>query len=174
MKRILIVLFMAGALIMVNCGKEESEKLEEGKKTQEVKTPDKKVEPEMEKKEGEPDRITVQHLLVAFQGTLPGNTEITRTREAAKKLAYNLMERARGGEDFDKLVKEFTNDSHPGIYSMSNFGVDPDKDAKEYPRKGMVQAFGDVGFPLKVGEYGMADYDPKTSKYGYHLIKRIK
>jgi parvulin-like peptidyl-prolyl isomerase len=38
----------------------------------------------------------------------------------------------------------------------------------------MVPAFGNVGFKLAVGEIAVADYDPKTSPFGYHLIKRVK
>ena len=38
----------------------------------------------------------------------------------------------------------------------------------------MVAAFGDVGFKLDVGEVGMAPYDPAKSKYGWHIIKRLK
>jgi parvulin-like peptidyl-prolyl isomerase len=38
----------------------------------------------------------------------------------------------------------------------------------------MVPAFGNVGFKLEVGEIGIADYDPLTSKYGYHIIKRVR
>lgn len=38
----------------------------------------------------------------------------------------------------------------------------------------MVGAFGNVGFPLKVGEVGLAEYDPTESKYGWHIIKRLK
>ena len=38
----------------------------------------------------------------------------------------------------------------------------------------MVRGFGDVGFQLDVGEIGMAEYDPGTSQYGWHIIKRIE
>ena len=38
----------------------------------------------------------------------------------------------------------------------------------------MVQRFGDVGFGLEVGETGMAEYDPRTSPFGWHIIKRIE
>ena len=38
----------------------------------------------------------------------------------------------------------------------------------------MVPAFGDVGFGLKVGEIGVAEYHPRKSPYGYHIIKRTK
>ena len=120
----------------------------------------------------EPDRVTVQHILIAFQGTIP-EAKITRTREEAEKLAGELIEKARQGEDFDALVKKYTDDEHPGIYAMSNIGISPDPERKEYPRNKMVKSFGDVGFSLKVGEIGMAVYDPITSKYGWHIIKRL-
>ena len=91
-----------------------------------------------------PDRVAVQHLLVAFQGSI--NKEgVTRTQEEAEKLAQELFERARGGEDFDALVKEYTDDQYPGIYRMTNTGIEADR-AVEYPRGGMVKAFGDVSF----------------------------
>ena len=31
-----------------------------------------------------------------------------------------------------------------------------------------------MGFALKVGEIGIADYDPTTSPYGYHIIKVVE
>ena len=58
----------------------------------------------------EPDHIKVQHILIAFKGTLRGNRDITRSLEEAKELAYQVLERAQKGEDFDALVKEYTND----------------------------------------------------------------
>ena len=120
----------------------------------------------------EPDRITVQHCLIGFTGSVPGKT-ITRSKEEAKTLAYSILERAKKGEDFDGLVREYTNDSWPGTYGMANRGVTP-ASANEYGRDNMVPAFGNVGFKLKVGEIGVADYDPSTSPYGYHVIKRVE
>jgi len=120
----------------------------------------------------EPEHITVQHLLVGFQGSLPGKV-VTRTREQAATLANELLEKARKGEDFDAMVKQYTDDAWPGVYSMANKGIAVGGSG-EYRREGMVPAFGDVGFKLKVGEYGLAPYDPKTSPYGWHIIKRVK
>jgi foldase protein PrsA len=94
--------------------------------------------------------------------------------EEARVLAEELFERAKSGEDFDALVKEYTDDSHPGIYKMSNFGIPADEANGVYARDRMVAAFGDVGFPLKVGEIGLASYDPQKSKYGWHIIKRLE
>jgi hypothetical protein len=120
---------------------------------------------------GEPEHIQVQHCLISFTGKLPGKN-VSRSQEEAKKLAYDILARAQKGEDFDALVKQHTDDQHPGIYAMANKGVSPA--AGEYPRTGMVAAFGDVGFKLKVGEVGIADFNEKASPYGYHVIKRVK
>jgi len=119
----------------------------------------------------EPEHIQVQHILIGFIGSVPGK-DIKRTQEDAKKLGYELLERAKKGEDFDALVKQYTDDSHPGIYGMSNKGVPPA--SGEFPRTQMVGAFGNVGFTLKVGDVGIADFDKQTSPHGYHIIKRVK
>ena len=119
----------------------------------------------------EPDHLQVQHILIGFTGSVPGKM-IRRSKEEARTLAYQLLDQARAGGDFDALVRQHTDDSPPGIYGMSNRGVTPGKN--EYPRDGMVPAFGNAGFPLQVGEVGIADHDPRNSPYGWHIVKRIK
>ncbi|HEX4826305.1 MAG TPA: peptidylprolyl isomerase [Candidatus Polarisedimenticolaceae bacterium] len=119
----------------------------------------------------EPDHITIQHVLIGFIGSVPGKN-ITRTQDEAKKLAEDILARAKKGENFDALVKQYTDDSPPGIYSMANNGVTPA--SGEYARGRMVAAFGDAGFPLQVGEIGMASYDKARSPYGWHIVKRLK
>lgn len=121
----------------------------------------------------EPDRVAVQHILISFKGSIP-KPSVTRTREEAEKLAQEVFERAKKGEDFDALVKQYTDDEYPGIYRMSNIGITPDPIKQEYSRAGMVKGFGDVSFSLAVGGIGMAEYDPQKSKYGWHIIKRIE
>jgi peptidyl-prolyl cis-trans isomerase C len=123
--------------------------------------------------QAELERVTVQHILIAFKGSLP-DPKVTRSKEEAEKIALQIFERAKAGEDFAAMVKMYTNDSYPGIYKMTNKGVTPDKSKQEYSRTGMVKAFGDVGFSLEVGGVGLAVYDPATSKYGWHIIKRLK
>ncbi|KAA0217841.1 hypothetical protein EDM80_02370 [bacterium] len=115
-------------------------------------------------------RIEVQHLLISFKGA---GTNATRSKEAAEKEAAALWERIVKGEDFDSLVKKYTDDSHPGIYGMVLSGGG-DQHKMVFPRKGMVPAFGDVGWRLKVGEVGTAGFDPNKSPYGWHIIKRLK
>jgi cyclophilin family peptidyl-prolyl cis-trans isomerase len=121
---------------------------------------------------GGPAHITVQHILIAFQGSLGPSKEIKRTKEEAKTLAYDVLAQAKGGADFDQLVQKYTDDQAPGIYKMSNTGVTPLSD-DEYPCEGMVPAFGNVGFTLQPGGIGIADYDPTTSPFGWHIIKRL-
>jgi foldase protein PrsA len=119
----------------------------------------------------EPERIRVQHVLIGFKGSVRGKN-ITRTQEEAKKLAYEILDRARKGEDFGALVKQYTDDAFPGIYGMVNDGVTAKQG--EFPRRRMVPAFGDTGFPLAVGEVGIADHDATKSPYGWHIVKRIE
>ena len=124
------------------------------------------------KSSDEPQHIRVQHILIGFEGTLPGKN-VSRKEEDAKKLAEKIYAQAKDPKaDFDALVKENTDDRAPGIYGMSNLGVQPQGD--EFPRNQMVPAFGDVGFKLQKGEVGLANYDKATSPFGYHIIKRIE
>lgn len=157
MKKTVLVVFCVGLLVLVSCSK----KSEETTKSEETSTQ-------------EPARVTVQHILISFGGAIPSKPELTRTLPEAETLAKEILERAKKGEDFDALVKEYTDDSHPGIYSMYNIDVTPDESIEEYPRAGMVKAFGDVSFSLAVGDIGMTEYDVDASKYGWHIIKRLK
>ncbi|MBI3854589.1 MAG: peptidylprolyl isomerase [Planctomycetes bacterium] len=120
---------------------------------------------------GEPSVITVKHVLIAFEGA--ERSDQKRSKAEAQKLAYELLNRAKSGEDFDKLMKE-SNDPGEGTYTLVNHGLKADESGKEYDRSGMVPAFGDVGFRILVGEVGLAEHDPKTSPFGYHVIKRVK
>ena len=126
----------------------------------------------------EPDYITVQHVLIGFEGSVPGKT-ITRSKAEAAELARQIFEKAKQGADFDELVKQHTDDAHPGIYQMANFDAEADMspeklEDKIFARQNMVSAFGDIGFPLEVGGVGLAEHDTESSKYGWHIIKRIK
>ena len=117
------------------------------------------------------DHIKLQHILIAFAGKVPGKN-ITRTEAEARQLAEEILARAKAGEDFDALVRTYTDDAHPGIYGLSNSGVAPAPG--EFSRDRMVPAFGEVGFSLAPGEIGLAAYDARKSPYGWHIIKRLE
>jgi hypothetical protein len=127
-----------------------------------------------------PPHIEVQHVLIAFEGTIP-HKNITRSKEDAEKLAADVLDRARKGQDFDSLVQKYTDDQFPGTYDLANTGVTADKSKPEYPRGpgGMVSGFSDVAFRLSVGNVDVAPYQPDKDKpgyspYGWHIIKRLK
>src|SRR5205814_79055 len=54
----------------------------------------------------QPAHVIVQHVLIGFEGSVPGKN-ITRTKEAARALAAEVYARAKKGEDFDALVKQY-------------------------------------------------------------------
>jgi hypothetical protein len=74
---------------------------------------------------GEPAYITVQHCLIAFEGSVPGKV-IVRSESEAEKLAQELFANAQAGEDFGAIVASHTDDSPPGIYQMANEGFPGD------------------------------------------------
>jgi len=125
-----------------------------------------------------PAHIQVEHVLIGFQGTIPGKN-VTRTKDEAEKLAKDVLERARKGENFESLMQQYTDDTGPGVYGLANTGVTPDPANSEYARAGMVAGFSDVAFRLSVGNIDVAPYQPDKSKpglspYGWHIIKRLK
>ncbi len=124
-------------------------------------------------KDTEPDRVEVQHILISFKGA-DKRVKAARSKEEAETLAKELLFRARQGEDFDKMMKGYSDDTGEGIYRMTNAGVQPDGSQGEMARHRMVKSFGDVSFALEVGEVGMAAYHPQRSKFGWHIIKRLK
>jgi peroxiredoxin len=122
---------------------------------------------------GGPDRVQVQHLLIAFAGSVPGK-KILRSKQDAARLADEVLARAKAGEDFGELVKRYTSDVLPGIYNLANYNIEIDDDFEESERGNLVQSFGDVAFSLAVGEIGMAEFHPIKSRFGWHIIKRLK
>ncbi len=161
MKKLSLILVMVGIMVFVSCGKKDEEPAAQEPVAQDS----------AEFKE--PEHLTVQHILISYQGA-PRMTEVTRTLEEAQELAKEILRRAQEGEDFDALVKEYTDDQHPGIYKMANIDVTPITEEGESSRARMVSAFGDVSFSLSVGEIDMTEFDTETSPFGWHIIKRLE
>jgi len=120
----------------------------------------------------EPERVTVQHCLIGFKRSVPNKT-VDRTKADAGALAASILERARAGEDFDALVKEYTDDRYPGTYTLVNEGI-ARRSAAEFERGAMATSFGDVAFSLAIGEVGLAKYHAAHSPYGWHVIRRLE
>jgi parvulin-like peptidyl-prolyl isomerase len=119
--------------------------------------------------EHDAQRVQVRHLLVAFRGSgVPG---VTRSREEAEARTAELWVEIQGGADFAALVREHSDDSPEGVYTM--FAGAP-AEPGAFARSGMVPAFGDTGWRLAVGEFGVAAYDPQASPFGWHIVQRLE
>ena len=95
---------------------------------------------------------SVRHILLLTQG----KTDAEKA-EIRKKME-GLLGRARGGEDFAGLAKEFSED--PG--SKDSGGLYEDKGRGEW-----VKPFEDAAFSVPVGQIS----DIVETTYGYHIIK---
>lgn len=102
----------------------------------------------------EEELATVRHILLMTRGK----------NEAEKENIRNKMEgilvRAKQGEDFAELAREFTED--PG--SKENGGL-----YENFPKGQMVKPFEDAAFSIPVGEIS----DIVETQYGYHILKII-
>ena len=105
----------------------------------------------------QPESVRASHILLS---TLDPDTkkELPEDQKTAKhKKAEDLLKRARGGEDFAKLAKEYSED--PGS---------KDKGGEyQFARGQMVPEFENAAFALKPNEIS----DVVTTQYGYHIIK---
>jgi len=119
-----------------------------------------------------PARLRVQQILIAFRGAKDALPRVSRTREEAEVLAKRILERARQGEDFKKLIQENTDDDGKKEIGMVSAGTRPRGDERR--REGFDKGLADVAFGLAVGEAGMAPYDPRDAPTGFHIIKRTQ
>ncbi len=106
----------------------------------------------------EQEKVTVKHILIAFDEEGLGD-QSDEKKAAAKKEAEEVLKKLEEGQDFDKLLEEHNDD--PGAtaegYTFADDGT-------------MVQQFTDAAFALKVGETsGLVE-----TSYGYHIIRRME
>lgn len=108
----------------------------------------------------EPEKVHVSHILFSTRES-DGRMELSAEKQAAKrKLAEDVLKRARDGADFAKLVKEFSED--PGSKDTGG--------EYTFPRNQMVPEFELAAFSLKTNQIS----DLVTTKYGYHIIKLLE
>ncbi len=98
---------------------------------------------------------SVRHILLLTQGKSDEEKAELRTKMEA------ILARARSGEDFAALAKEFSED--PG--SKDNGGL-----YEDFPRGRMVKPFEDASFTVPVG--GISDI--VETNYGYHIIQVVE
>lgn len=106
-----------------------------------------------------PEMLRASHVLLSTRD--PSGAELSEAQKQAKrKQMEELLKRARGGEDFAKLVKEYSED----IASKSKGGE------YTFGRGRMVPAFESAAFSLSVNQIS----DIVTTQFGYHIIKLLE
>jgi len=105
----------------------------------------------------QPEMVRAAHILFGTRD-LATNLELSDAQKAAKrKLAEDVLKRARAGEDFAKLAKEYSED--PGS---------KDKGGEyTFPRGQMVPEFESAAFSMSTNQIS----DIVTTTFGYHIIK---
>ena len=103
--------------------------------------------------------MRAKHILIQFPSNDDGS-EVTEEQKAeTRKKAEEVLEKAKNGEDFDKLIEEYNED--PGMSTYT---------AGYYFGKGeMVEEFENATTALE--ENGISEI--VESNYGYHIIKRL-
>lgn len=98
-----------------------------------------------------PEQVTAQHILFKTEDKTPQEVE------AIQKKATDVLVRAKNGEDFSKLAREFSEDSSAA--QGGNLGT--------FGRGRMVPEFERAAFSLGAG----AISDLVKSEFGFHIIK---
>lgn len=101
----------------------------------------------------------VQHVLI---GTIDQETGVEYEQaklDEKKKLADEITQKAKNGEDFYSLVEEYGEDP----------GMENNPDGYTFTFGEMVEEFETKSFELQVGEVS----EPVKTSYGYHIIKKL-
>jgi peptidyl-prolyl cis-trans isomerase C len=104
-----------------------------------------------------PEQVRAAHVLISIHDPVTNKDLTEEQKKEKKKLAEKILERAKAGEDFAKLAKEFSDD--PG--SKDSGGE------YTFARGRMVPEFEAAAFSLKTNQVS----DVVTTKFGYHIIK---
>jgi parvulin-like peptidyl-prolyl isomerase len=104
-----------------------------------------------------PEAVRASHILLATVDAQTGTPMPDDQKAAKRKEAEALLKRARAGEDFAKLAREFSEDkvskARGGEYTISHGQMVPEVEA--------------AAFAMNTNQIG----DIVTSSYGYHIIK---
>jgi hypothetical protein len=107
------------------------------------------------------ETVTASHVLIQYKGSMRSAPTITRSKEEAKKLAAEVQAKAKKGQDFAGLAKQYSDE--PGAKDRAGA-------LGKFTKPQMVKPFSDAAFALKPGEIsGVVETD-----FGFHVIKRTE
>jgi len=129
----------------------EAEMKAAGESPEATETEAKKFYDDNPKRFSSPEQVRASHILIK-----PAQKD-EAAKAAAKKKIADLLKRARGGEDFAELAKQYSED----IASKPKGGE------YVFPRGQMVKPFDEAAFSLEVGQIS----DIVETTFGYHIIK---
>lgn len=99
-----------------------------------------------------PEQVRARHILIAVA---PDATPAQKA--AAKAKAEDLLRQIKGGADFAKLAKQYSDD--PGNKNSGG-------DLGYFEQSQMVKPFADAAFRMKAGELAVVE-----TQFGYHVIQ---
>jgi parvulin-like peptidyl-prolyl isomerase len=114
------------------------------------------------KRDKKTELAEVQHVLVGFKESTSASDPRakTRSKDDAAKLAKEILDKIKKGEDMAKLMKEYSED--PGSKdSARSYTVTEEEQ--------LVEGFKELSLRLDMGEAGIVKTD-----FGFHVMKRIK
>ncbi|MFO0556849.1 MAG: peptidylprolyl isomerase [Polyangiales bacterium] len=124
-------------------------------------TPAPEGQPQAQAPQLQGERVHVVHVLISHTESIMHMPSITRTKEQARAFAATVLQRARNGEDFVGLARQFSDEpGHEGKGGDLGFIV----------RGQTVEPFERAAFALSVG----AVSDVVETQFGFHIIKRIE
>jgi peptidyl-prolyl cis-trans isomerase D len=119
---------------------------------QQVKVPENEIEAFYKQNIAQystPEQVAASHILLKTEG---------KDEEAVRKQAEEVAKRAKAGEDFAALAKQFSEDESNNTTGGS---------LGEFGRGTMVPEFEQAAFAMKPGDVS----DPVKTSFGFHIIK---
>jgi parvulin-like peptidyl-prolyl isomerase len=105
--------------------------------------------------------VAASHVLIQYKGSMRAGPNVTRSKEEAKKLATEVMNKAKKGDDFAALAKQYSDE--PGAKDRAGA-------LGKFNKTQMVKPFADAAFGLKPGEIS----NLVETDFGFHVIKRTE
>ncbi|MGB2100203.1 MAG: peptidylprolyl isomerase [Flavobacteriaceae bacterium] len=101
--------------------------------------------------------VKARHILIAYEGSQSASSDVTRTKNEARKEAYRVLRLVRAnGSDFAELARTYSDG--PSKNRGGDLGF--------FRRGDMVEAFNDYAFSKPTGSIGVVETD-----FGYHVIE---